>query len=156
MWTLGLISDTHGHLPPAALDAFAGVDEIVHAGDVGGEAVIALLSTVAPTLVVAGNTDPQSRWPGLLRVRREGLRVMILHDIGLVDRPSPDLLRRARGDGTDLVLFGHSHRPADDLFAGIRFVNPGSAGAPRGGVPATVARLAIDGAAVEVRLLALP
>ena len=63
--TLGIISDTHGMVDPQALAAFrsAGVDHILHAGDIVGRkgetvsSLMALLEQVAPVTAVRGNTD---------------------------------------------------------------------------------------------------
>ncbi len=54
---IGLISDTHGLLRPEALAALAGVEHIIHAGDIGGPAVIAALRGIAPVEAVRGNND---------------------------------------------------------------------------------------------------
>ena len=39
------------------MGAFDGVDEILHAGDVGDEEVLAILETLAPVRAVRGNVD---------------------------------------------------------------------------------------------------
>jgi predicted phosphodiesterase len=57
---VGLISDTHGLLRPEVFPALAGVELILHAGDVGGEDVLAELAAIAPVRAVYGNTD----WAG--------------------------------------------------------------------------------------------
>ena len=58
---IGLISDTHGLVRPGVHDALAGVELILHAGDVG-EGVLDELATIAPVAAVYGNTDaPASR-----------------------------------------------------------------------------------------------
>src|SRR3954468_6609214 len=57
VYVVGLISDTHGLLRPEVLDAFAGVDAILHAGDVGGATVLDRLGTIAPVDAVFGNVD---------------------------------------------------------------------------------------------------
>ena len=54
---LGLISDTHGQVPNAVHTALAGVDYILHAGDVGPMDVITELEAIAPVHAVLGNTD---------------------------------------------------------------------------------------------------
>ena len=46
--TLGVISDTHGLLRPEAVHALAGVDAIVHAGDIGAPEVLTALERIAP------------------------------------------------------------------------------------------------------------
>ncbi len=151
MVTLGLISDTHGKLSGQAVATLEGVDEILHAGDIGGVEILAELDAVAPTMAVLGNTDYLPGQPGERVVEREGTVILLIHDIGDVGQPSFDLLRRARHVGAAVVIFGHSHRPADYTIGSLRFVNPGSATAPRGGHPPTVARLTVthDGTEVE-------
>jgi len=44
---IGVISDTHGRLDPTLEEVFAGVEHIIHAGDVGDEAILARLSAIA-------------------------------------------------------------------------------------------------------------
>jgi predicted phosphodiesterase len=56
--TIGLISDTHGLLRPGVHDALAGVDLILHAGDVGSDDVLRELAIIAPVRAVHGNPDP--------------------------------------------------------------------------------------------------
>jgi hypothetical protein len=53
---LGIVSDTHGLVRPALMGA-NGVDEILHAGDVGDQEVLAILETLAPVRAVRGNVD---------------------------------------------------------------------------------------------------
>ncbi len=47
---VGVISDTHGLLRPEAVAALAGVDVIVHAGDIGSAAVLEALRQIAPII----------------------------------------------------------------------------------------------------------
>ncbi len=54
---LGVISDTHGLARPQALDALAGVDLILHAGDIGNQQVLDTLNQIAPVVAVRGNND---------------------------------------------------------------------------------------------------
>ncbi len=54
---IGVISDTHGWLDPKIPATFAGVAHILHAGDIGSDAVTADLGKVAPVTAVLGNTD---------------------------------------------------------------------------------------------------
>ena len=68
--TLGVISDTHGLLRPEVPALLAGVDLIVHAGDIGSLAVLDALREIAPTVAVRGNVDtmcgvprcPKRKW----------------------------------------------------------------------------------------------
>ena len=54
---IGVVSDTHGYLDPQVLAEFAGVDHIIHAGDIMDAATLEALSAVAPVTAVAGNMD---------------------------------------------------------------------------------------------------
>ena len=69
---IGLISDTHGYVDPRLAAAFAGVEAIVHAGDVGGVEVLDALRAMAPLYAVRGNND--EKLGGLGLPLRAGLR----------------------------------------------------------------------------------
>ncbi|MBA3533388.1 MAG: metallophosphoesterase family protein, partial [Ardenticatenales bacterium] len=77
---IALLSDTHGWLDPSLRKWFAGVEMILHAGDVGGECVLEELEQIAPTLAVRGNIDlPDPALP-LERVVEVGeMRIALLH-----------------------------------------------------------------------------
>lgn len=139
---IGLISDTHGLLRPQALEALAGVAEIVHAGDIGTPEVIERLRAIGPVHAVRGNND-QGAWadklPPRLLLTREGIRIHVLHDVKELDPEE---------DGFDVVVAGHSHKPGVLERGGILLVNPGSAGPRRFKLPVTIAYLTIaDGSA---------
>ncbi len=148
---LGLISDTHGLLRPEALAALAGVDEILHAGDVGDFELLARLATVAPVIAVRGNVDygaGLSRLPQRVRLERAGTRLLMLHildDLGLDPAAA----------GIDVVIYGHSHQPRIEHRGDALFVNPGSAGPPRFSLPVTLARLRLGDGPPTARLVNL-
>ena len=81
---IGLISDTHGLLRPQALEALAGVDRIIHAGDIGNAGVLEALAAIAPVDVVRGNND-SGAWaaaiPHSQTLAYGGVRIYLLHDI---------------------------------------------------------------------------
>jgi putative phosphoesterase len=139
---IGLISDTHGHLDPRIPALFAGVAHILHAGDIGGMAVLEALRAVAPVTAVLGNTDGQLRDHGLRDIERcalGGKKFLVIH----AGRPH-NLTDDARqvifnGDKPDVVVFGHTHQPERIVEDGVVFVNPGTASRPRMHQPATIA-----------------
>ena len=142
---IGLISDTHGLLRPQALRALAGVELIVHAGDVGGPEVLQGLSALAPVHAVRGNND-RGGWadklPARLALELGGVRIEVLHD--LKDFGVESASRR----GSQVVVSGHSHQPSVIERNGVLFVNPGSAGGRRFKLPVTVGELIVaDGSA---------
>ena len=130
VFTLGLVSDTHGFIDPALLEIFEGVDHIAHAGDVGTPEVLKALSAVAPTTAVRGNIDGGALLELPLRafVAAAGRRVALLHIAGSRSRPrkaARDLLRRSR---PDVIVVGHSHIQVVGRVEGSLWINPGAAG----------------------------
>src|SRR5882672_9012155 len=85
---IGLISDTHGLMRPEALQALAGVERIIHAGDVGAPEVLDALARVAPVTAVRGNND-RGPWaealPLTALVEARGALVYVLHDVKELD-----------------------------------------------------------------------
>ena len=151
MLRIGLISDTHGLLRPAALDWLAGCDRIVHAGDIGNAAILERLAAIAPLSVVRGNNDTAD-WardlPATLTLEAGGLRIHVLHDVKqlALDPVAAEIA---------VVVAGHSHRPGIARRDGVLFVNPGSAGPRRFSLPIGAGELHIDGGTVEARLVTL-
>ncbi|HMC34302.1 MAG TPA: metallophosphoesterase family protein, partial [Myxococcales bacterium] len=78
---IGVISDTHGLVRPEVRDAFDGVDHILHAGDIGGEEVLAELGSIAEVTACAGNNDGWRCGPAgkTARISLAGLRFLLVH-----------------------------------------------------------------------------
>ena len=151
---IGLISDTHGLLRPDVHEAFAGVELILHAGDVGGDDILDELMTIAPVEAVWGNTDS----PGTPRLQERVVRQCHGLTIGVshgheVGRPTPAALLSRYGE--DVLVFGHTHRPLITRGDGRLVVNPGAAGPRRFDIQPTVALLTISGSTAEVELISL-
>ena len=151
---VGLVSDTHGLVRPDIFDALAGVELILHAGDVGGHDVLDELATIAPIEAVWGNTDA----PGDPRLVQDidrtigGVRVHVSHGHE-VGSPTPErLLARYEAD---VLVYGHTHRPNIARVGSRLVVNPGAAGPRRFDLRPSVARLRIDGLKFEVELIEL-
>ena len=76
---IGVISDTHGFLDPKVLKLFAGVEHILHAGDIGSDAIIAELEAVAPVTAVLGNTDSSPTFRLAEVVKLAGRKFLVHH-----------------------------------------------------------------------------
>ncbi|HMG95346.1 MAG TPA: metallophosphoesterase [Gemmatimonadaceae bacterium] len=149
---LGLISDTHGLIRPGVHSALTGVELILHAGDVGGTAILDELRLIAPVRAVFGNTDPPDH-PELsteLNVEVNGLRVHVSHGHE-VGSPTPEKL--AERYDADVVVYGHTHRPLVTRMNGMLFVNPGAAGPKRFNISPSVGRLTIADGRAEVEII---
>lgn len=151
---LGLISDTHGQVPNAVHTALAGVDYILHGGDVGPMDVITELEVIAPVRAVLGNTDYGIQLPET-RLEEFGDKKVMIHHIVDVDFPSQQVRAILNSDQPDIVVFGHTHVPFDERRNGIWFINPGSTSRPRDNSPASVAILDFYGHIPKLQHLAL-
>lgn len=134
---VGIISDTHGLLRSEAIAALRGVDHIIHAGDIGGDEIIAALQKIAPVTFVRGNNDDATGYD-IKRVTLDGVRILVTH---ILPRPRA-IGKNVRGSlqkqPADVVVFGHSHLPHDEVIDGVRFFNPASAGPRRFDYPVAV------------------
>ena len=153
---IGLISDTHDLLRPEVFDVFAGVDHIIHAGDVGSPDILVSLRAIAPVTAVVGNTDSwqlANELPQVATVEIGGLNVTVLHGHRL-GRPNAERVADTYPDA-DLVVFGHSHQPEILRRGRTLIVNPGSAGPARFSLPVTLAIVEVGPAGVTAELVQL-
>ena len=153
---VGIISDTHGLLRPEVFEHFAGVDHILHAGDLGPIDLLAELSAVAPVTAVWGNTDGQEvkdRLPEIARVTLAGVEVGVMHGHQF-GSPNARLVAAAN-QGAGLVVFGHSHHPLTEKVGSTLVVNPGSAGPRRFSQPVTLAIAVLEAGKVEASIFSL-
>jgi putative phosphoesterase len=144
----GVISDTHGFVDPRAIAALAGVDLILHAGDVGSLEVLTALREIAPVHAVQGNNDAKIGGLGLpehLDLEFEGVEVHLVHQMTDA-RPGPH---------TRVVVFGHSHKTLVEQRADVLYLNPGAAGRTGFHRVQTVALLEINGGRVLARIVEL-
>ena len=138
---IGIISDTHGLLRPEAVERLAGVDHIIHAGDIGRPDVISDLRRIAPVTAVRGNIDRDAwaaGYPQTELVKLAGRFFYVLHN-----RAELDLDPAAAG--IDVVVSGHSHQPKIETVDGVVYLNPGSAGPRRFSLPIALATLDLAG-----------
>jgi uncharacterized protein len=143
---IGLISDTHGLLRSAAIEALRGSELIIHAGDVGKPEILVELRHLAPVIAVKGNIDTgawASELPETARVEAGPATIYVLHDVHALDVDPA-------AAGIEIVVSGHSHQPGSTERSGVLYINPGSAGPRRFRLPITVARVDLAAAPFQV------
>jgi uncharacterized protein len=151
---IGLISDTHGLVRPEVHTALAGVELILHAGDVGGAEILDELALIAPVRAVYGNTDPpwESGLVPTLDLELDGLRVHVSHghEVGKVTAAN-----LAKAYDADVIVYGHTHIQKISRVAGRLIVNPGAAGPRRFNLEASVGLLTIERGKSSVEIVSL-
>lgn len=138
---IGVISDTHGLLRDEAVEALAGVDRIVHAGDVQDPSILNRLERIAPLVAVRGNVDHGpvlGELPKTAVVEVGEARLYVLH---ILHEMKIDPARK----GYDAVIYGHSHQPTVETKDGVLYLNPGSAGPKRFSLPICLSILTVRG-----------
>jgi putative phosphoesterase len=118
----------------------AGVDHILHAGDVGNPDILETLSEIAPVTAIRGNIDrhgPCANLPATEAIEFAGCLIYMLHAID-------DLDIQPQAAGFGVVLYGHSHQPSIQHRQGVLYLNPGSCGPRRFNLPITFALLRIE------------
>ncbi len=145
---IGVVADTHvgeflPSLPAEVGRLLAGVDLILHAGDLSARSVLDELGAIAPVVAVRGNHDRSL--PDLPRdvlVRVGDRRIGLTHGsrtgpveaaAGVVSlvagRPvllGFDRAMRGRFRDADCIVTGHLHLPSDRVVRGVRHFSPGA------------------------------
>ena len=138
---IGLISDTHlpslihdlDELGPETGEFLAGVDLILHAGDVSTRRVLDWCERFAPVLAVRGNhdvfDDPRMRDRQLLEF--EGWRLGLTHTLSPARATAAELrTRHFDGAGLDIIVGGDTHVERLERRDGALLINPGSPNLP--------------------------
>src|SRR5438874_9383809 len=151
---IGVISDTHGLLRTEVFEALAGVELILHAGDVGGQSILVELATIAPVRAVYGNCDAPGE-PGLaasIDLDIEGLSIHVSHGHEL-GQPTPSkLVARYRAD---VLVFGHTHKPLVEHSGSRLVLNPVAAGPRRFDLQPRVAKVIVKNGQATAQALRL-
>ncbi len=135
MKKIGVIADTHiprrGHkLPEFLLGELAGVDMIIHAGDICRNHVIYELEEIAPVYAVSGNNDDEyleAMLPSRRILEIEDCRIGIIHGHHPGRTAAESAKKAFKGENVNCVVFGHSHIPVNTTIDEILYFNPGSA-----------------------------
>jgi len=147
---IGVISDTHGLLRPEAVAALAGVEHILHAGDVGEFSILEKLREIAPVTAIRGNIDVWgvcAELPATDVVELGDKLFYLVHSVR-------DLDINPAVAGVSVVVSGHSHKASVEVRGGVVYFNPGSAGPRRFSLPVTVGFVTVDDG-VEASILEL-
>lgn len=149
MKRIAILSDTHGLLRPEVLPYLAQADGILHGGDINTQAIVDILESYAPLWIVRGNNDKE--WaqglPQSLTFSIEGIRFFLLHNKKEIPSPLPPV---------DVVVYGHSHRYAQEERDGILWLNPGSCGKRRFDQEITLAMMTIQDGSYQVEKVVIP
>ena len=169
---IGVVSDTHAYFDPLLPLVLAGVDEILHAGDVGPVELLGQLRAIAPVRAVRGNIDgPSDELPPTLSRGYANIGIYMLHQLPAEQSalrdwagakpPKGRQAERCREflrnfpDTCRVVIFGHSHEPCAQVIAGKLFFNPGSAGKRRFHLPRCCGMLDVSPEGVRATILCL-
>jgi uncharacterized protein len=169
---IGVISDTHSHFDTRLSELFAGVNAILHAGDVGSQGVLDELAGLAPIYAVRGNVDPESLGlPPTLTRQFQDVQIEVLHQLpvqqsellkwsngnllGNIYAARRETFLKTFGESTHVVIFGHSHQPCLVAVGRRLFFNPGSAGPRRFSLPRSCGILEIVPRGVQATVLSL-
>ena len=131
---VGILSDTHGYYHPALDEVLAGVDLILHAGDVGDPLILDRLAMHAPVRAVWGNIDARetrARTTEHVRLTIDGLGFWMTHIAGHPARWQRGMEQALRRDPPDIFVCGHSHILRIErvpALGNMLFINPGAAG----------------------------
>ncbi len=133
-----IISDTHGLLRDKVIAELKKSDAVIHAGDIGSDAVLQSLKQYGTLYAVRGNNDVEwaKSLPDNLIFNIEGIRFYLIHNKKDVPR---DLA------GIDIVIYGHSHKYEETESNGILFLNPGGCGKRRFHLELNMCRMIING-----------
>ena len=138
---IGLISDTHlpqllhsmDELGPETGEALAGVELILHGGDITVPAVLDWCEQFAPVLAVRGNNDifddPRLAEYQFLDV--EGFRIGLAHELRPESRPIGEILAASlAGEWVDVLIGGDTHVERLEYRDDVLLINPGSPSLP--------------------------
>lgn len=146
---LAILSDTHGLLRPQVLDYVKTADAILHTGDINRESIVEALEQYAPLYVVRGNNDKD--WadaiPHDLTVTLDGVTFYMVHNKKDIPADLP---------GVDVVIYGHSHKYAQEEKGGVLWLNPGSCGPRRFHQEITMAMAEIRDGTIRIEKINIP
>lgn len=151
---IGVISDTHGYLDPRVEKIFAGVNRVLHAGDIGYPALVLELEFIAPVTAVRGNTDDDFSLALTKTVTVDGLKFLVHHIVNPHSLPD-SVAHQIAKERPNAVIFGHTHKAFAETIDGIFYFNPGYSGKPRHGTERSVAILHLENGQIRHEFIPL-
>ncbi|GAA3767964.1 metallophosphoesterase family protein [Terriglobus aquaticus] len=148
---IAVLSDTHGLLRDSVLPHLDGVNHILHAGDVGDPAILERLREFAPVTAIRGNIDHSGSCallPAAELIEIGGTAFYLVHSLA-------DLDIEPLAAGVQVVVTGHSHKPALEERRGVTYLNPGSVGPRRFKLPISMATVRLRAGEIAVEFLTL-
>ena len=128
-----VFSDSHGKESrlERIVEAQSQVDCYIHLGDGYGDAeYLRLVYPSLPLLAVCGNCDRNCFDTDTKLITLARKRILYTHGHRYdVKQSMSSLMRAAREENADIVLFGHTHSPFYEIVDGIHFLNPGNVSA---------------------------
>ncbi len=130
---IGVISDTHlpnanQDFPAELIKELKKVDLIIHAGDHCEERFLNKLKSIAEVKTIAGNRDSyqlQKKLKDKLTFEAAGKKVSVIHGHQFRGKNILQGLNYSFMD-SDIIVFGHTHRPFNERLSDKLFFNPGS------------------------------
>jgi putative phosphoesterase len=149
--SIGVLSDTHGHVGRPVIDIVRQTDLILHAGDLDSHEILQVLGETGSVIAVRGNMDFGAWSQELPReefVEVGGILIYMIHDLHRISL-------NPQGADIRIVISGHTHRQAAVQKNGVLYLNPGSPSFPRGGHNASMALIEVNGDHFAYRHIAL-
>jgi len=157
---IGILSDTHGTIPPQVYDFFCNCDELWHCGDLGS-GVLETLQSFKPTRAVFGNTDGyplRHQVPERDLFTREGQRILMTHIGGWPGHYPKEIQQLLSSEKPDIFVCGHSHilKVMFDKDYNLLHINPGAAGCQGFHNVSTLVRFTLNPLPSNVEVLDFP
>jgi putative phosphoesterase len=155
MIRIGLLSDTHGHIDQAILDALVDCDEVWHAGDVGDIKVLHQLQSLGKSVkAVFGNIDGhivRLETREMLVWSVEKMKILMTHIGGYPGHYNARMRELITTHQPDITVCGHSHilKVIYDKQLHHLHLNPGACGKEGFHETRTLLRFTIDGDKVK-------
>jgi putative phosphoesterase len=127
---IGVVSDTHSqNIPQQLIDDFKRMDLIVHAGDFCTMGDLKIFKKIQTVRAVFGNMDGlelRQALPERDVFEVAGLKIGLCHGQGSPPQVLNFVRRMFMPDNPDIVIFGHSHQPVNEVIDNVLYFNPGS------------------------------